>query len=202
MTTNELHDELAYIRRLAEQGSVGPMRNGASLVWAGFIYAAAALAQYAVTLGYLPRTVWASVVIWLGASIVFAVAAYYCRFNRREGVEQSAGSRANAAAWSGVGIGIMFFILCLIVIANVMKDFAAVSFLIAPVVLLMYGVGWWVGAGVSGVKWVRLIAFGCFAAAPAITLMAGHAEQLLAYAACLVLFAALPGLALMRAEKG
>ncbi len=200
MADNQLETELAYIRALAEQGSMGPMRNGASLVTAGLVYAAAAVAQYLVAIGLLPRTNWMSALIWLGATAVFAALSAIFRFNRHS-ANKSVGSRASAAIWSGIGIAIMFFILCLIVIANVLKDFAAVSFLIAPVVLILYGVGWWVGGAISGKAWVKWMAFGSFVGAPVITLMAGRAEQLLAYAVCLVVFTTVPGVIIMRGNK-
>ncbi len=201
MSDNRLHDELAYIRAMAEEGSVGPMRNGASLVAAGLVYAAAAIAQYLAVLGYLPRTGWMSALIWFGATVIFAALSTLFRFNRRQR-EKSVGGRASAAIWSGVGIAIMFFILCLIVIANVLKDFGAVTFLIAPVVLILYGVGWWVGGAITSRRWVKYVAFGSFAAAPLITLLAGRPEQLLAYAVCLILFTSVPGFILMRADRG
>ncbi len=200
MSDNPLETELAYIRALAEQGSIGPMRNGASLVTAGLVYAVAAIAQYLAIVGILPGTPWMSAVIWIGATIVFAVLSFMFRFNRHS-ANRSVGGRAAAAIWSGVGIAIMVFILCLIVIANVLKDFSAVSFLIAPVVLILYGVGWWVGGAMSGQAWVKWVAFGSFLAAPLITLMAGRAEQLLAYAVCLILFTTVPGAIVMRAAK-
>jgi hypothetical protein len=200
MADNQLETELAYIRALAEQGSMGPMRNGASLVTAGLVYAAAAIAQYLAVLGLLPRTGWMSALIWLGATAIFATVSFIFRFNRHS-ANTSVGGRASAAIWSGIGIAIMFFILCLIVIANVLKDFAAVSFLIAPVVLILYGVGWWVGGAISGKTWVKWVAFGSFVGAPLITLMAGRPEQLLAYAVCLVAFTTVPGVIIMRGNK-
>ena len=154
MSDNPLETELAYIRALAEQGSIGPMRNGASLVTAGLVYAVAAIAQYLAIVGILPGTSWMSAMIWIGATIVFAVLSFMFRFNRHS-ANRSVGGRAAAAIWSGVGIAIMVFILCLIVIANVLKDFSAVSFLIAPVVLILYGVGWWVGGAMTGQAWPR-----------------------------------------------
>ncbi len=200
MTENPLETELAYIRALAEQGSMGPMRNGASLVTAGLVYALAAVAQYLAVKGLLPQTAWMSALIWIGATVVFAALSFIFRFNRYS-AHKSVGARASAATWSGVGIAIMFFILCLIVIANVLKDFAAVSFLIAPVVLILYGVGWWVGGAVSGKAWVKWVAFGSFLGAPLITLMAGRPEQLLVYALCLVVFTTVPGVIIMRGNK-
>ena len=177
------------------------MRNGASLVTAGLVYAAAAVAQYLAIIRVLPCTPWMSALIWIGATVVFAALSFMFRFNRYT-ANKSVGGRAAAAIWSGVGIAIMFFILCTIVIANVLKDFYAASFIIAPVILILYGVGWWIGGAMSGQGWVKWVAFGSFLAAPLITLMAGRPEQLLAYAVCLVLFTTVPGAIVMRAAKG
>ena len=200
MTDPSLGDELAYIRALAEEGSVGPMRNGAALVAAGLVYAAAAIAQYLSVENILPQTVLASVVIWGGATVLFIALTMVFRLSGHRG-QKSVGNRAAAATWSGVGIGIGFFTLCMIVIANVLKDFSAVSFTIAPVVLILYGVGWWVGGAIVNKGWIKTVAFGSFIAAPLITLLAGRAEQLLAYAVCLILFTTVPGVILMRAAK-
>ena len=201
MSDNPLETELAYIRALAEQGSIAPMRNGASLITAGLVYAVAAVAQYLAIIGILPQTAWMSALIWIGATVIFAALSFMFRFNRYS-ANKTVGGRAASAIWSGVGIAIMFFILCLIVIANVLKDFQTVSFLIAPVVLILYGVGWWIGGAMSGQGWVKWVAFGSFLAAPLITLMAGRPEQLLAYAVCLILFTTVPGAIVMRAARG
>ena len=48
--------------------------------------------------------------------------------------------------------------------------------------------------------WMRSTAWGCFAAAVVMGLLAGTPHMFLAYAACLVLFGVIPGLALMRQE--
>lgn len=201
MTSHQLEDELAYIKSLAEQGSIGPMRNGISLLAAGLAYAGAAVAQYFSVLGVLPRTGWMALTIWGGATLVFWAVAATTWFRKSKSHNQSVGLRAKTSVWSAVGMGILALLLCVTIIANVMKDVAAISFMIAPVILIMYGIGWWVSAKVSAAGWIRWIAIGCFVAAPLITFLAGRPEQLLAYAVCLILFAAVPGGVVMRAER-
>jgi len=53
----------------------------------------------------------------------------------------------------------------------------------------------------SGTQWLKLISLGCFLGAPAISILAAQPEELLAYAACLLLFAMVPGWVLKRAAK-
>jgi len=201
MTTDQLESEIAYMKSMALSGGRGPMKNGASLFWAGLLYGGAAIGQYAVIKGWLPQTMWVVAGIWLGVSIVYAVILTTTVRSSRNCAE-APGSRASHSAWSAVGLGLLSFFSAMIVMANIVPgEFNTMSFLLAPIVLVLYGVGWWVSATASGTRWLRIVAWGCFAGAPLLCLMTNRPEQLLAYAAALVLFAMLPGYALMRAEK-
>ena len=198
MTTDQLESEIAYMKSLAMSGGRGPLRNGASLFWAGLLYGGAAVAQYALIRGWLPQTLWVAAGIWLGASIVYAIILATTVRSSRDCAE-SPGSRASRAP---SGLGLLSFFSVMIVMANMAPaEFNTLSFLLAPIVLVLYGVGWWVSATASGPRWLRVVAWGCFAAAPALCVLTNRPEQLLAYAAALVLFAMIPGYALMRAEK-
>ncbi|HVZ30210.1 MAG TPA: hypothetical protein VG839_07440 [Asticcacaulis sp.] len=195
--SDSMQDDIAYMKSLAQAGERGPLKNGASLFWAGLVYGAAAVAQYASIEGYLPRSNWIPIFIWGGASVIFALLAIAFNIGRW-GQAHNVANRAALSAWSGVGLAIGFFILSMIVITQRVSDFSTLSFLIAPVVLIIYGIGWWVSAKMAERGWLKLVAFGCFLAAPALCAMVGRPEQLLAYAACLVLFATVPGFILMR----
>lgn len=198
--SESLQNDIAYMKSLAEAGAAGPLKNGATLFWAGLLYGLASVAQYAMTVGWLPRTNLVGIAIWFGTSLVFGVLATYLGFARRREA-CSATDRASGHAWAAVGLGIMAFIATVIIVAYRSHEFSATSFLMAPVILLMYGMGWWVSGKMSGIGWVKLVALGCFVAAPVLGLMSGMPEQLLAYAVCLTLFATVPGFVLMRAQK-
>lgn len=192
-----MQDDIDYMKSLAQDGERGPLKNGASLFWAGLIYAVAAVAQYGSVVGYLPRGGWASTVIWGSASAVFFVISLSLGLARRGGAYNTA-NRAAFSAWSGVGMGCIFFLASMIIMSFRAPDFNSLSFLFAPVFILLYGIGWWVSGQMSSRGWLKLIALGCFASAPLLCAMVGRSEQLLAYAACLVLFATVPGFILMR----
>lgn len=201
MTTEQLESEIAYMKSMALSGGRGPLRNGANLFWAGLLYGAAAVAQYTVIKGYLPQGPWVTAGIWLGVSLVYAVIIAVTVGSARACADAPA-SRASHSAWSGVALGLLSFFSAMIVMANLVPgDFNTMSFLLAPIVLVLYGVGWWVSAAASGTSWLRLVAIGCFGGAPILCMMVGRPEQLLAYAAALVLFAMAPGYVLMRAER-
>ncbi|MGN6366377.1 hypothetical protein [Asticcacaulis taihuensis] len=197
---SNLQSDIDYMKSLAEAGGKGPLRNGATLFWAGLLYGLAAIGQYAMIVGWLPKSGAVSAFIWFGASILFGIIATVFCFDRLR-IKGSVSNRATASAWSAVGLGIVAFLISVAVIANIYQNFEPLSYLIAPVILLFYGMGWWVSAQMSGLGWLKLISLGSFVAAPAVSCLAGQPVQMLAYAGCLFLFAMVPGLVLMRAEK-
>jgi len=196
---SSLQSELDYLKGLAESGARGPMKNGSVLFWAGLLYAAASVAEYGVAIDVLPQTTLMQMCIWFGASAIFTAIAILllCRKSGRHNIS----SVGYNSAWSGVGIGIGVLMLSVFLLARQIGDVRAVTFMIAPVVLVLYGMGWWVSAKISELGWLKLVSAGCFLAAPIMALMAGRPEQLLAYAAALVLFAAVPGFVIMRAAR-
>ncbi len=200
MSNSQLQSDIDYIKSLAEAGGASPLRNGSNLLWAGIIYAVAAVGQYAIVKGWLPQTAWMSLSLWFGGSLIFGIIATLSGMARRKRMGSSA-VKAAETAWDGVGLGLMAFLLTAYVVATHSSDPASITFLLAPGVLLLYGVGWWVSAKMSKQTWLKFIAFGCFIGSPLMGLMAGRPEQLLVYAVCLIVLAAVPGAILMRAEK-
>ena len=196
---SSLQSDIDYMKSLAEDGGRGPMKNGAILFWAGILYGGASVAEYGVAMNILPQTGWFQMTIWFGASLLFAVIAAI--FGRRNRGARNSSAKAYDSAWSAVGIGIAFLILSTFLVARQVQNVQAITFMIAPVILVMYGMGWWVSAMMSGQGWLKAISFGCFIGAPVMALLAGRPEQLLAYAAALVLFASVPGFILMRAAR-
>jgi hypothetical protein len=195
-----LQNELDYLKGLAESGARGPLRNGSTLFWAGLLYGLASIGQYAMMRGWLPASGIMSLFIWFGASLLFGVIAMIMRIN----CPPSGGGKTNRyaySAWAAIGIAIVAFIASVVIIAYRMHDFEPMSYLLAPAVLIFYGIGWAVSALVSGKSWLRLVSFGSFLGALGLAAMAGQAEQLLAYAAALFVLAMLPGLALMREAR-
>jgi preprotein translocase subunit SecG len=196
---SSLQSDIDYMKSLAEDGARGPMKNGAILFWAGLLYAGASVAEYGVAINVLPQTTAVQMGIWFGASLLFAILATLSSRGRAKSCNAS--SRAYNSAWSAVGIGIGVLIVSLFLLARQVQDVQAVTYMIAPVILVLYGMGWWVSAMMSGQGWLKAVSIGCFIGAPVMALMAGRPEQLLAYAGALILFATVPGLIIMRAPK-
>lgn len=196
---SSLQSELDYLKGLAESGARGPMKNGAVLLWAGLLYGAASIAEYGVAIKLLPQTGLMQMCIWFGSSLLFAIAAFIS-LRGRSG-RSNVSTTVYNSTWAAVGMGIGVLLVSLFLLARQVHDGSAVSFVIAPVILVMYGMGWWISAKVSEQSWLKIISSGCFLFAPVTALMAGRAEQMLVYAAALLLFAAVPGFVIMRAAR-
>jgi hypothetical protein len=196
-TPPSLKTELDYLTSLAEAGNRAPLNIGRALFWAGLIYGGASLIQYFVIIKLIrfPNP-WFMTFLWLGA-IALHMAAIFIGRNKKCPGADSAANRAAQAAWSGVGMGIFSFFMAVVVLSIHFKRMEEVSFLMASTVLSIYGIGWWVSARMSETKWLYWVSFACFLAAPALCLLAGYKEQLLAYAVCLLCLATVPGYKLM-----
>src|SRR5689334_15315891 len=99
--------DIAWMRRLAEEGRDAPLLNGPVMVAAAIIFGAANLVQWAIQSGALVVAPMMQLWVWLAAGAVFAVAlSALIRRARRKPGYGSHGNKAVGAAWSGLGFGI------------------------------------------------------------------------------------------------
>lgn len=198
--SNTLHDDIAYMKSLAEDGG-RPVVNGTALFWAGLVFGGAAVVHYLCLAGFITvGNPWYQAAIWVGAGVVYGIV---CAITLRgKGRETGPAAKAVNSVWAAIAVSVMVLLLCLTTAGARLETLEAQTALIAPAILILYGIGWWVAAVVSGQGWLKLVCAGCFVAAPLVAFLGGQAEQMLAYAACLGLFAIVPGFLLMRAAKG
>ena len=193
-----LREDVAFMRGLAEEGRNAPLEGGDILVAAGLFYGGASLTQYAAMKGLVDPDVsnWS----WLVASALFGLALFASiRRTRREGGPRGA-NRATDAAWTGLGFAI-FAIFGAFVLASVRTQEWVIMFMIAPVILGLYGAAWSVAGAITGKAWIKAVAGASLLLALAVAALTGTAEQSLAYAAALVLVALLPGIVLLRRAR-
>ncbi len=196
--------DIAWMRRLAEEGAQAPMQGASILFGAGLIYGLGSLAHWAIVSGTVALGEEAIGYVWLAATAAFLVllGAVLTRLKRAGGV-QTAANRAAGTAWAAVGWGIFALSMSLLVLgwrlgeAALMVGFA----LIPSMIMVAYGSGWAVSAAMLRGRGMWLLAIASFAAAPLLAALTGLPEQYLAYAAALFLLMALPGWRLMRAAK-
>jgi hypothetical protein len=189
-----IRDDIAYLRALAEEGRESGQRGGAVGMAAGVIFAACSVVQWAALMGYVGGAV--SNIGWIAGTVLFfiALAVVKARMGATTGR-----SRAVSVAWEGVGWAI--FVLFLALAAATWRTRSVILITFAPsIILALYGAAWSVAASLSGKRWMKLAAFGSFAAAVLCAWFIAEPVQYLVYAAALLLLAALPGAVMMRQE--
>lgn len=196
--------DIAWMRRLAEEGAEAPMQGASILFGAGLIYGVGSLGHWAVARGFGGFDMAAVNVIWLTATALFLVMLVInlIRLNRGGGVRTSA-NRASGTAWASVGWGIFALSASMAALSwRLGEDAAMVTFALMPsMIMVFYGSGWAVSAAMQRSKTLWALAIGSFAAAPMLAALTGSAEQYLAYAGALFLLMALPGWMLMRQAR-
>ncbi|HEY1072756.1 hypothetical protein [Brevundimonas sp.] len=195
-----VHDDIAYMKALAQEGRRAPLLGGSILITAGLVFGLASIAAYGIDSGILNVPPVAYAVLWGGAMLVFflVMTLQIRRIGNKPGA-QSAANRASGAGWMGVGLGVFVMSLSMAVIG--WKTQSAIPSLIFPsLIFALYGSGWAVSATMSDQKWQWKLAIGCWIAAPLIAFLTGSPLMWLGYAAGLFLFALLPGVLLVRQE--
>lgn len=195
-----VHDDIAYMKALAQEGHRAPLLGGSVLIAAGLVFGLTSLVHYGIESGLIDLPPVAYAVLWGGAMLIFfaVLIVQARRFGTKPGA-QSAANRAAGAGWMGVGLGIFVMSLSMAVIS--WKVQSPIPSLIFPsLIFALYGSGWAVSATMSDQKWQWRLAIACWIAAPLIALLTGSALMWLAYAAGLFAFALLPGVLLVRQE--
>jgi hypothetical protein len=195
-----LRDDIAFMRGLADEGSNAPLLFGGVMVAAGLIFGTASVGHWLIATGTLRLPPWWLMANWLTAAGVFGVVC--TRLVRRAGTRPGSSSgthRATGAAWSGVGFAIFASWAGLAAMAVVTGDWQIMNAF--PVLILaLYGAAWFVAGEMTRQGWIKLVALAAFVGAVVVGALASGPHLMLAYAACLVLVAVVPGIVLMRRE--
>jgi len=207
MMTEKIEDpaaDIAWMRRLAEEGSQAPMQGASIGFAAGLLYGVASLGHWAIVSRLLPLDYSAITYVWLGATALFFVVLIVTlrHLKRTEGVITAA-NRASGTAWASVGWGIFALSMSMMVLGWRLGDGAVmVGFALIPsMIMVFYGSGWAVSAAMQRSRMQWMLAIASFGAAPLLAALTGMAEQYLAYAAALFLLMALPNWVMMRAAR-
>lgn len=202
-TENDAAD-IAWLRKLAEEGANAPMHGASILFGAGLIYGAASVAHWLAAADLIPLSINQASLGWLVATIIFWVmlAILIPRVRRTGGVNTLA-NRASGIAWSGVGWGIFALAVSMGVLGWRLGPSAGPGLfaLIPSIIMVFYGAGWAVSAAMFKDRTMWALSLASFTAAPVMALFAGEPAQYLAYAVALFGLMALPGYLFMRAAK-
>lgn len=201
----DLSDELAYVRSLAEEGRHAPLVGGINYVIWGALIGTAALFQYAQLAGYLALgggVAWAP---WFAAFILGWIASVV--FGRRAGRKPGArtvGNRTAAAAWLAVGMFMSGFWLTVMFVHDRFTGAGVPPYflfsLMFPIAFGLYGVAFFASATAAKLDWLRWFALAAWAFSFVTLFLAADARQLLVAALGTYVCALLPGIILMRRE--
>lgn len=106
-----LHDDLTFMRALAEAGRNAPLTSGPYFLTAGLVFGLASFVAWAVATGHTLLPPQAQVWVWLAAMVVYLPVIWFlnrAQLGRPGSVVMV--NRAIGMMWSGLGsgIGIMF----------------------------------------------------------------------------------------------
>ena len=102
-----VHDDIAYMKALAQEGRQAPLLGGSILISAGLIFGLASIVAYGIDSGILKVAPVAYAILWGGAMLAFfAVLVLQIRRTDRKPGAQSAGNRAAGAGWPRGGRGL------------------------------------------------------------------------------------------------
>lgn len=196
--------DIAWMRRLAEEGSEAPIQGASILMAAGLIFGIASLVFWAEITGLFESPAPVFGISWLVATLVFLLCvAVSVGRKRSSGRVVTAANRAFGTVWAAVGMGI--FALFAALMANEYRSASSEGFssfwLIPSIVMVFYGLGWAVTSAMTRSRPLWFLSVASFVAAPLMALLSGSPDQYLAYAAALFLLMALPGWMLMRRAR-
>jgi len=201
MSREELVEDLAYVRALAEEGKHAPLLGGSFLLFWGGLNGCAYLAHWLVSIGQVSffgpgdfALVWSVYGILAG----FGSFLLSGRLAGKPG-RSAIGVRAERAIWMAIATGIGAFAIGAIVRMVIEQDWAAPN-TIPPAALAFCGAALVATAALSGQRWLG--AFGALSmlCALAIGAFANVEGVYLASAAASVITLIIPGIVLLRRE--
>jgi hypothetical protein len=202
MTREELAQDLAYVRTLAEEGRHAPLLGGAMLLFWGILNPSAYLLHYGLLTGVLPggEPGWGFAVLWATYGTVAGVSmAVLGRRWRDKPGQSSLGVRAEKAVWSGVGWAIGIVAIGCIGRMALENDTLAPNAIMAPALALL-GTALTTTALMAREKWLLGFATIAFVSAALIGVFANQPWAYLAAAAANAIVLVIPGIVLLRRE--
>lgn len=201
MTREEVLQDLAYARALAEEGRHAPLLGGAYFVFWGVLNALAFTAHWAVLEGRLPHAEGAAfAAVWIAHGVIAGIGmGVLGRRTRQKPGLTSIGVRAEAAMWRGAALAILAVVVGSIARMLIDVDPTAPNAIFGAAFAL-YGAALFGTARLSRESWLTAFAWLSFAAAGALYMFANQNWAYLGAAAASILVLLAPGIVLLRRE--
>lgn len=200
MTRDEVLQDLAYARALAEEGRHAPLIGGSYFVLFGVLLAIAYSAQWSVLSGAWPvgQQVIGFTWIGFGAAAAIGVTLLSRRVRKLPG-GAAISNQVDRAVWNGAAIAIIACVVGAVLRAMVTHDFTAPDAIMAAGFGL-YGVAIYASARAGGHPWLQSFAWIAWAVSAALWFFMHEVwTYLVAAAACVIVLIA-PGIMMLRRE--
>jgi hypothetical protein len=201
MTREEMLQDIAYARTLAEEGRHAPLLGGAHLLFWGVLNAAAFASQWAILERLLPFARGASfAILWLSYGALAAIGMTLLRLRARgkPGLT-TIGARAERALWTGAAIALMAVVIGSIIRMMMTGDTTAPNAILGAAFAL-YGAALFGTASLSEQTWLRAFAWLAVSVAGTLCLFADANWAYIVAAVGSLLALAWPGLVLLKRE--
>jgi hypothetical protein len=201
VTREEMLQDLAYARTLAEEGRHAPLLGGAYLCFWGALNAAAFTAHWGVLEGHIPFLDGAAfAAVWIAYGVIAGIGMFLLgqRIRQKPGLT-SIGVRAESAMWRGAALAIMAIVIGSIARMLIEQDPNAPNAIFGAAFAL-YGAALFGTAKLSQQSWLAAFAWLSFAVAFTLCLFANESWAYLNAAVGSLLVLLAPGLVLMRRE--
>lgn len=201
MTREELLDDLAYARTVAEEGRRAPLLGGSYLMFWGVLNAIAFTAHWAVLEGFLPYARGAAfAAVWGGYGVLAALGMIWLR-QRTKGKPglASIGARAERAIWNGAAIALGAIVIGSLARMLMNQDPTAPNAIFGAAFAL-YGAALFGVAMLSEQLWLRAFAWLSVGVAGTLCLFVNEPWAYINAAVGSILVLAVPGAILIRRE--
>ncbi|MBC7770086.1 MAG: hypothetical protein H7124_14985 [Phycisphaerales bacterium] len=201
MTREELLQDLAYARTLAEEGRHAPLLGGAYLVFWGVLNALAFTAQWGVLEGMLPAAGGASfALLWIAYGVLAGLGMTVLRMRTRTKPGLNAiGVRAERALWTGAATAILAIVVGSIVRMMITGDPTAPNAIFGAAFAL-YGAAMFGTASLSEQTWLRAFGWLSISVAGTLCLFANENWAYIVAAIGSLLALTWPGIILLKRE--
>ncbi len=188
----------AYIEEVTPEATGHIAMDGGMMFWAGLSFGTASFVQYLVLSGLLTLPNPAMLgLLWMGATACFMLFGVIFKIGTDPLRLRDPAFRRFRAMWGSLILGAAIVIVALMIIMVKFHVGPASAFIVSPIAMSVYGIGWRVASIVTGQRWANFLALGAFTCTPLLALLAGNPVQYLTYTGCLLIFAIIPGLYLM-----
>lgn len=194
------HDDLRYVRQLAESGAHAPLLGGRFMAWWGLLLTAAYVAHHLALTGAIGdgRSIFA--IIWIGFSVLgIAGQLVLARSMPAKAGAGSAGNRATRTVWLAAAGAIGSMVVGCIVAAGARPGPATFDWIV-PVAFAVYACALIVTGALARSRPTVAAGVGAVIMVGLFTALIQSPDRYLVAAAGVALTVLLPGLALLRAE--